>query len=102
MRFPRIHIRVLLLIASIAASSCSTSTAVLPASQFPTAGSAGPGYRFANLAGGKEENKLFVCLSFSGGGTRAAALAYGAMFALRQTHIDWPRRGETMLNEVDC
>lgn len=101
MRFPRIHIRALLLIASIAAASCSTSTAVLPASQFPTAGSAGPGYRFANLAGGKEENKLFVCLSFSGGGTRAAALAYGAMIALRQTQIDWPRH-ETLLDEVDC
>jgi len=76
--------------------------------QFPTAGGDGPGYRFENLAGGpesaefKEDNKLFVCLSFSGGGTRAAALAYGAMLALRQARIDWPRRNETLLDEVDC
>jgi len=41
-------------------------------------------------------------LAFSGGGTRAAALAYGAMLALRQTRIDWPRQGETLLDEVDC
>ena len=40
----------------------------------------------------------FSCASrSSGGGTRAAALAYGAMIALRQTHIDWPHRGETLL-----
>jgi predicted acylesterase/phospholipase RssA len=101
MRFPGIHISILLLAASIAAASCATTTAVLPASQFPTVSGAGPGYRFANLAGGKEENKLFVCLSFSGGGTRAAALAYGAMIALRQTQIGWPRH-ETLLDEVDC
>src|SRR5258708_8397839 len=25
-----------------------------------------------------------------------------AMVALRQTHIDWPRHGETLLDEVDC
>jgi NTE family protein len=86
----------------IAAVSCATSTSRLRTDQLPNAGGTGPGYRFENLEGGKEENKLFVCLAFSGGGTRAAALAYGAMLALRQTRIDWPRRGESLLNEVDC
>jgi predicted acylesterase/phospholipase RssA len=42
-----------------------------------------------------------VCLSFSGGGTRAAALAYGAMVALRQTRIEWPRH-ESLLDDIDC
>lgn len=87
---------------SIVAISCATATTRLPANKFPTKGGLGQGYRFENLAGGKEENKLFVCLAFSGGGTRAAALAYGAMLALRQTRIDWPRKGETLLDEVDC
>ncbi len=87
---------------AIVAASCATSTTQLPASRFPDKGGAGKGYRFENLAGGKQENKLFVCLAFSGGGTRAAALAYGAMLALRQTRIDWPRKGETLLDEVDC
>jgi NTE family protein len=87
---------------SIAAISCATATTKLRTDQLPTAGGDGQGYRFENLAGGKDENKLFVCLAFSGGGTRAAALAYGAMLALRQTHIDWPHKGENLLGEVDC
>ena len=87
---------------SIAAISCATATTKLRTDQLPTAGGDGPGYRFENLAGGKDANQLFVCLAFSGGGTRAAALAYGAMLALRQTHIDWPVKGGTLLNEVDC
>jgi NTE family protein len=104
-RFLRRHSsieRVAALCLSIAAISCATTTTQLRPDQFPTAGGNGQGYRFEKLAGGKEENKLFVCLAFSGGGTRAAALAYGAMLALRQTHIDWPRQGETLLQEVDC
>jgi NTE family protein len=87
---------------SLAAISCATKTTPLSTGQVPTAGGLGQGYRFENLAGGKDENKLFVCLAFSGGGTRAAALAYGAMLALRQTKIDWPRKSETLLDEVDC
>ncbi len=87
---------------SIAAISCATATTKLRTDQLPTAGGDGQGYRFENLAGGKQDKQLFVCLAFSGGGTRAAALAYGAMLALRQTHIDWPQKGGTLLNEVDC
>ncbi len=87
---------------SLGAISCATTTTRLATNQLPTKGGDGQGYRFENLAGGKDENRLFVCLAFSGGGTRAAALAYGAMVALRQTHIDWPRHGETLLDEVDC
>lgn len=101
MLFPSIYIRALLLIMCISTASCATATAVLPTAQFPSAGGSGSGYRFANLAGGRDENKLFVCLSFSGGGTRAAALAYGAMIALRETRIDWPR-SERLLDEIDC
>ena len=59
------------------------------------------GYRFDNLGGGTADNQLFVCLAFSGGGTRAAALAYGVMVALQQTEIEWPRR-ERLLDAVDC
>lgn len=87
--------------------SCAPTTVRLRPEQFPTAGGDGPGYRFANLAGGpqskefKDANRFFVCLTFSGGGTRAAALAYGAMLALRQAKIDWPHP-ETLLDEVDC
>ena len=82
--------------------SCAPMTTRLHPVQFPKPGGDGPGYRFPNLAGGKDDNKLFVCLAFSGGGTRAGALAYGAMLALRQAQINWPRPGERLLDEVDC
>lgn len=100
--------RIAALLPLAAAMSCAPTTKPLRPAQFPTAGGDGPGYRFSNLDGGmqsdafKQANRLFVCLTFSGGGTRAAALAYGAMLALRQTKIDWPRHGETLLDEVDC
>ncbi len=94
-----------LLLATVA---CAGRTRTLEPSRFPTRGGDGPGYRFQNLTGGgasaasTDANRFFVCLTFSGGGTRAAAMAYGAMIALRQARIDWPRRGETLLDEVDC
>jgi NTE family protein len=95
--------RLVSLLSVAATISCAPAATVrLQLAQFPTEGGDGPGYRFTNLAGGQEENKLFVCLTFSGGGTRAAALAYGAMLALRQARIDWPRQGVTLLDEVDC
>ena len=97
--------RIILATLSIATMSwsCATPTSRLTAAQLKTLTRAGDGfgYRFTNLGDGRDENQLFVCLSFSGGGTRAAALAYGTMIALRQTPIDWPRH-ETLLDEVDC
>ena len=40
-------------------------------------------------------------MTFSGGGTRAAALAYGVLEALRDTKIEWQGRRESLLDEVD-
>jgi hypothetical protein len=67
--------------------SCAPLNSKLPKDRYPTKSGDGPvagvtgaprnGYRFTNLAGGRDDNRLFVCLTFSGGGTRAAALAYG-------------------------
>ena len=100
--------RVASLLSLAVAVCCAPATVRLRPQQFPTEGGDGPGYRFENLAGGPEsnefnqENKFFVCLSFSGGGTRAAALAYGVMLALRQARINWPHPNETLLDEVDC
>src|SRR5215813_15167988 len=64
---------------------------------------ANQGYRLQALdADDGNTDSLFVCLSFSGGGTRAAALAYGVMKALRDTAIVWNNRTTTLLAEVDC
>ena len=60
------------------------------------------GYRFELLqAGPGNTDKLFICLAFSGGGTRAAALAYGIMEELRKTRIKVDGLEKSLLDEVD-
>jgi NTE family protein len=59
------------------------------------------GYRFKALGSTAEQeaqDETFIALSFSGGGTRAAAFAYGALEALKATDIGG---GHTLLDEVD-
>jgi len=59
------------------------------------------GYRFERLERGDNTDELFVIVTFSGGGTRAAALAYGVLEALRDTRIQWHGRALALLDEVD-
>lgn len=77
--------------------------------KYPNAPAQGPQalgrpYVFDDLACGPgNTDELFVCLTFSGGGTRAAALAYGVLAELRDTPLQpladgRPRR---LLDEVD-
>jgi len=63
---------------------------------------ANAGYRFDKLeAGPKNTDSLFVVVVMSGGGTRAAALSYGVLNALRETTITWQGEQKTLLDEVD-
>jgi predicted acylesterase/phospholipase RssA len=59
------------------------------------------GYRYDNLKAPGNSESLFVILTFSGGGTRAAALSYGVMERLRNTKIQWDGQERSLLDEVD-
>ena len=60
------------------------------------------GYRFSNLAPlANNSDDLFVILTFSGGGTRAMAMAYGVMEKLKETGISWHGSERSLLDEVD-
>ena len=58
-------------------------------------------YRFANLDHKQNSSSLGVMLTFSGGGTRAAALAHGVLEELRETPISWEGKPHPLLDEVD-
>ena len=57
------------------------------------------GYRYLPKAETTEQDKIYVVLALSGGGTRAAALSYGVMEKLKATLIQNGSR--TLLDEVD-
>src|SRR5882724_8563328 len=59
------------------------------------------GYRFRNLTNTGNSDSLQVFLAFSGGGTRAAALAYGVLEELARTQIIWEGQHRRLLDEVD-
>ena len=60
------------------------------------------GYRFVTTpAGDHNSNSLLLVVTFSGGGSRAAALAYGVLETLSATEIVWDGERRRLLDEVD-
>ncbi|MBW2698085.1 MAG: patatin-like phospholipase family protein [Deltaproteobacteria bacterium] len=59
------------------------------------------GYRPTRNEIRRERGDISIYLAFSGGGTRAAALAYGVMQALQETLLVVDGEPRTMLEEVD-
>lgn len=59
------------------------------------------GYRFTNLASPDQTDEMLVVVTFSGGGTRAAALAYGVLEHLANTEIARQESPGRLLDEVD-
>lgn len=63
--------------------------------------SAEEGYRYANLGSEDNAGDLLVVATFSGGGTRAASLAYGVLEQLANTEIVVRGHRKRLLDEVD-
>ena len=61
-----------------------------------------PGYRLSALpASYANGNELFISASFSGGGARAAALAYAVLEEMRATTIEVSGEPRTLFDELD-
>ena len=61
----------------------------------------GSGYKPRNIASPDNSEELLLILSFSGGGTRAAAFSYGILEELRAKEVTLEGRKRNLLNEVD-
>jgi len=61
------------------------------------------GYRFRNLTPPDANNTdgLLIIAAFSGGGTRASALAFGALRELARQQITWEGKQKRLLDELD-
>ncbi len=59
------------------------------------------GYRLKNLVAKDNSPTLLVILTFSGGGTRAAALSYGVLEELARIETKWEGHTRRLLDEVD-
>lgn len=89
---------VLISLLALSASGCSYFFPPLnkPINQTPD----GNGYSFNRTRGGQLGENL-ILLTFSGGGTRAAALSYGVLKELRDTNIISGGQRIRLLDEVD-
>jgi NTE family protein len=101
MRIRFLSARTSVLIAAVSACAQYPPTAPIPVAA-PAGARAHDGYRFENFpATARNSDSIFVILTFSGGGTRAAAFAYGALQELARTQIDTGIRARSLLDEVD-
>lgn len=90
-------LRILLL--SVTLLTGCASTVVIqnePLKQEPLEGS----YSLKEVYGNRTESGVSLVLAFSGGGARAAALAYGVMLELRDTRVVVEGQGRQLLDDV--
>ena len=60
------------------------------------------GYRAASHQRALASDELVLMLAFSGGGTRAAAFAYGVLEELAVTHVAFDGRVRSLIDEIDA
>jgi NTE family protein len=88
---------IVLLLAGALALGCAHYPLNLPIKEYHP----GTGYRGKNVKAPESSDKLLLLLTFSGGGTRAAALSYGVLEVLKETEVTIDGRKRRLLDEVD-
>ncbi|MGH7185069.1 MAG: patatin-like phospholipase family protein, partial [Pseudomonadota bacterium] len=83
----------------IALAGCASAPAIN--APLPGGATVNTGYYPHADADRRSSPSLLLVLAFSGGGTRAAALAYGVLEKLTATSITWDGRVRRLLDEVD-
>ena len=78
------------------AAACAHWPATPPLAQAGT-----PGYRLAESTRAGQSDDLFVIVTLSGGGMRAAALGYGVLEELHRTAVSVDGATHSLLDEVD-
>ena len=97
-RAPRLAVRLAAALATLPLAGCvSLSGANTRLEQYDPA----HGYRMVGGDYHRDPGRSIVYLAFSGGGTRAAAFAYGVLEELRDTPISVDGTPKTLLDEVD-
>ncbi len=91
----KLYICIVLFIAAAVLTGCAHYQQNQPLATARVAGT----YDFGRLNSPENSDETFVALTFSGGGTRAAALSYGVLAKLQDTGIDKNRK--SLLDEVD-
>ena len=101
-RFPlRVRVRLLSWIYGIVFLIAASGCAHYPINQPLKQADPQAGYRGRNLINPEKDDQLLLLLSFSGGGTRAAALSYGVLETFRDTKVSLRGRQSRLLDEVD-
>ena len=67
-----------------------------------TDGEPAAGYSVNQAVNSGRSNEVTMVLAFSGGGTRAAALAYGVLEAMRDTAVNLDGQPRRLLDEIDA
>lgn len=94
----RLHLLALALLPLLA--GCATY-ATIGNQPLTSAAAAAPGYDMGQVGVEGRRDDVTLALAFSGGGSRAAALAYGVLLELRETRVGAARE-HRLLDEVDA